>query len=89
MASCSRRPGPCPIAHAAGLLVHPYTFRAENTFLPADFRTGTDPNAFGDIFSEYELFFDLGVDGVFADQADIAVYARAAHRPGLDVAPAA
>ncbi len=78
-----------PDAHAAGLLVHPYTFRAENTFLPADFRTGTDPNAFGDIFSEYELFFDLGVDGVFADQADIAVYARAAHRPGLDVAPAA
>ena len=63
-------------AHRAGLLVHPYTFRAENTFLPADFRIGTDPARYGDIAAEYELFFSLGVDGVFADQPDIAVYAR-------------
>jgi len=63
-------------AHRVDLLVHPYTFRAENTFLPADFRIGTDPNRYGDIAAEYELFFDLGVDGVFADQPDIAVYAR-------------
>ncbi|HEY5116536.1 MAG TPA: glycerophosphodiester phosphodiesterase, partial [Nakamurella sp.] len=34
-------------AHAAGLLVHPYTFRAENQFLPTDYRTGADPNAYG------------------------------------------
>ncbi len=27
----------------AGLDVVPYTFRAENTFLPAQFRSGTDP----------------------------------------------
>ena len=26
-------------AHAAGLLVHPYTFRAENMFLPCELRT--------------------------------------------------
>jgi len=63
-------------AHRAGLLVHPYTFRAENTFLLADFRIGTDPARYGDIAAEYELFFSLGVDGVFADQPDIAVYAR-------------
>jgi len=63
-------------AHVAGLLVHPYTFRAENMFLPMDFRIGTDPNRYGDIAAEYELFFDLGVDGLFADQPDIAVYAR-------------
>ena len=30
-------------AHAHGLLVHPYTFRAENQFLPADLRIGSDP----------------------------------------------
>ncbi len=63
-------------AHDVGLLVHPYTFRAENTFLPMDFRIGTDPARYGDIAAEYELFYGLGVDGLFADQPDIAVYAR-------------
>ncbi|MBA2388743.1 MAG: glycerophosphodiester phosphodiesterase [Geodermatophilaceae bacterium] len=63
-------------AHRVDLLVHPYTFRAENTFLPADFRIGTDPARYGDIAAEYELFFSLGVDGLFADQPDIAFYAR-------------
>ncbi|MDZ5444683.1 hypothetical protein U2F26_18365 [Micromonospora sp. 4G57] len=42
-----------------------------------DFRIGADPNARGDITSEYELFFDLGLDGAFADQPDTAVAARA------------
>jgi glycerophosphoryl diester phosphodiesterase len=64
-------------AHRAGLVVHAWTFRAENQFLPADFRLGADPNARGDITSEYELFFDLGLDGVFSDQPDTAVAARA------------
>ena len=31
-------------AHARGLLVHPFTFRPENSFLPADFRQG-DPDS--------------------------------------------
>ncbi|WP_238453998.1 hypothetical protein [Micromonospora sp. ATA51] len=44
---------------------------------PVDFRIGADPNARGDITSEYELFFDLGLDGAFADQPDTAVAARA------------
>ena len=30
-------------AHAAGLRVHPWTYRAENYFLPERFRLGTDP----------------------------------------------
>ncbi|MEV6374570.1 glycerophosphodiester phosphodiesterase [Micromonospora musae] len=64
-------------AHRAGLVVHAWTFRVENQFLPADFRIGADPNARGDITSEYELFFRLGLDGVFADQPDTAVAARA------------
>ncbi len=64
-------------AHRVKLLVHAWTFRAENQFLPVDFRIGTDPNARGDITAEYELFFGLGLDGAFADQPDTAVAARA------------
>ncbi|MEH0844704.1 glycerophosphodiester phosphodiesterase [Micromonospora sp. CPCC 205711] len=64
-------------AHREKLVVHAWTFRAENQFLPADFRVGADPNARGDITSEYELFLGLGLDGVFADQPDTAVAARA------------
>lgn len=65
-------------AHRQKLVVHAWTFRAENQFLPVDFRIGADPNARGDITSEYELFFDLGLDGVFSDHPDTAVAARAA-----------
>ncbi|MEV4658114.1 glycerophosphodiester phosphodiesterase [Micromonospora sp. NPDC049301] len=64
-------------AHREGLLVHSWTFRAENQFLPVDFRIGTDPNARGDITAEYELFLGLGLDGVFTDHPDTAVAARA------------
>jgi glycerophosphoryl diester phosphodiesterase len=63
-------------AHSAGLQVHPYTFRDENQFLPADCRRGTDPNAKGDAFCEYDAFFDAGVDGVFSDYTDTALEAR-------------
>ena len=64
-------------AHRFGLLVHPFTFRPENEFLPADFREGnaTSPDfrrARGDQPAELELFFRLGVDGVFADNPDTA-----------------
>ncbi len=63
-------------AHAAGLLVHPYTFRNENAFLPLELRRGSDPAAWGDAIAEYEQFFGLGVDGVFSDYPDTAVEAR-------------
>ena len=63
-------------AHAAGLLVHPYTFRRENSFLPAELRRGEDPAAPGDLAAELRQFFALGVDGVFADFPDVAVGAR-------------
>jgi glycerophosphoryl diester phosphodiesterase len=63
-------------AHEAGLAVHAWTFRAENRFLPADFRIGTNPDARGDIISEYELFLRLGVDGLFTDFPDTLVAAR-------------
>lgn len=64
-------------AHAVGLKVHPYTFRAENSFLPADFRSA-DPSdaAFGDFAGELKAFFDTGIDGLFSDQPDIPVRIR-------------
>jgi glycerophosphoryl diester phosphodiesterase len=55
-------------AHAAGLLVHAWTFRAEQTFLPANIP---------DAAAEYGVFYATGLDGVFTDQPDLAVAARA------------
>jgi len=60
-------------AHRAGLVVHAWTFRAENRFLPLDFRLGDNPDLRGDGISEYEMFLRLGVDGVFSDHPDTAV----------------
>ncbi len=65
-------------AHRAGLVVHPYTFRNENAFLPRELRSSEDPAEYGDAFSEYDGFYGLGVDGVFSDNPDTAVEARAA-----------
>lgn len=65
-----------PDAHAAGLDVVAYTFRAENTFLPLELRSDADPADYGNLFAELKQFFDLGVDGVFTDNADIAKAAR-------------
>ncbi|GAA5184080.1 glycerophosphodiester phosphodiesterase [Rugosimonospora acidiphila] len=64
-------------AHAVGLAVHPYTFRAENQFLPADYVVEGGPNAFGRAIDEQVAFLRAGVDGLFTDQADIGVVARA------------
>ncbi|HSK96865.1 MAG TPA: glycerophosphodiester phosphodiesterase family protein, partial [Euzebyales bacterium] len=70
-------------AHRAGLVVHPWTFRNENMFLPVDFRQG-DPSAAtylmatGDAPAEYRTYFDLGVDGLFSDYPDTAVATRTA-----------
>jgi glycerophosphoryl diester phosphodiesterase len=65
-------------AHAVDLVVHPYTFRNENAFLPDDLHRGDSPDDYGKIFAEYEAFFEAGVDGVFSDNPDTAVAARAA-----------
>lgn len=46
-------------AHAAGLLVHPYTFRNEGLYLARDYN--------GDPEQEYRQFIQLGVDGYFTD----------------------
>lgn len=64
-------------AHAAGLKVHPWTFRAENAFLPVELRAGADPTAFGRVLEEQVTFLETGIDGLFTDQADVGVAAKA------------
>ncbi|WP_328454415.1 glycerophosphodiester phosphodiesterase [Streptomyces sp. NBC_00386] len=64
-------------AHRAGLILHPYTMRNENPFLPANFRQGTAADAYGDPFGAFKVYFETGIDGVFSDNADTAVLARA------------
>ncbi|MGC5534624.1 glycerophosphodiester phosphodiesterase [Streptomyces sp. SR-10] len=64
-------------AHAKGLRLHPYTLRNENSFLPADFRRGTDPNAYGDVFGACAAYLATGIDGIFADHPDTALLAAA------------
>ncbi|MEI7031942.1 glycerophosphodiester phosphodiesterase [Streptomyces pratensis] len=64
-------------AHARGLLLHPYTMRNENAFLPADFRRGSDPNAYGDVFGACAAYFATGIDGLFCDHPDTALLAAA------------
>ncbi|PNV35459.1 glycerophosphodiester phosphodiesterase [Streptomyces sp. DH-12] len=63
-------------AHRAGLIVHPYTLRNENPFLPAEFREGAGPDAYGDVFGAYRAYFATGIDGVFTDHPDTGLLAR-------------
>ncbi|MFN0069014.1 MAG: glycerophosphodiester phosphodiesterase [Limisphaerales bacterium] len=53
-------------AHAAGLMVHAYTFRNDGSLYGF-----TDPT------DEFIAYFNLGVDGVFTDFPDTGVAARA------------
>lgn len=57
-------------AHKVGLKVHPYTFRAENAFLPANFKNGSSPLDRGNSEAEIQLFLQTGIDGFFTDQPD-------------------
>ncbi|HKZ72786.1 MAG TPA: glycerophosphodiester phosphodiesterase [Steroidobacteraceae bacterium] len=63
-------------AHAAGLAVHGWTFRAENSFLPKNFQTGSDPASLGDLAAEVVTFLNAGMDGLFTDQPDLGVLGR-------------
>ncbi|MFE4636500.1 glycerophosphodiester phosphodiesterase [Streptomyces sp. NPDC056773] len=72
-------------AHARGLILHPYTARNENNFLPADYRRGTDPTAYGDAFGAFKAYFEQGIDGIFTDHPDTGLLAAEAFRPGRGV----
>ncbi|MFG3656330.1 glycerophosphodiester phosphodiesterase [Streptomyces sp. NPDC047706] len=63
-------------AHKVGLKLHPWTLRNENPFLPANFRKGTDADAYGDVFGAYRAYFATGIDGIFTDQPDTGLLAR-------------
>jgi glycerophosphoryl diester phosphodiesterase len=63
-------------AHAAGLVVHPYTFRPENQFLPAALRTGPAGSDYGRLLDELAAYLRAGVDGFFTDTPDLGVLAR-------------
>lgn len=62
-------------AHAAGLVVHPWTFRAENAFLPAAHRRGSKPTEHGDAAAEILAYLHAGIDGFFTDHPDIGLQA--------------
>lgn len=64
--------------HAAGMVIHPWTFRLENSSLPPDLRRGTDRNAPGDIITDITRCLDMGVDGLFSDFPGLAYQAREA-----------
>lgn len=69
-----RRPSPLvATAHACGLDVHVWTFRAENRFLPPHLRRGEEDAGHGDLRGEIREFLEAGIDGLFADHPDVAV----------------
>ena len=62
-------------AHARGMEVHGWTFRAENIFLPNEFDSSADPAAIGNLRGQILAFTALGMDGFFTDQPDLGVAA--------------
>ena len=54
-------------AHGLGLLVHPWTVRAENLFLPKPLRVGVNPNDQGQVEQVYAALYGAGIDGLFSD----------------------
>ena len=65
-------------AHAAGLKVHPWTFRRENYFLPLGDKGGINPAGHGDLGAEIQAYLNTGIDGLFSDNPREAVAAVAA-----------
>ena len=58
---------PIADAKAAGLLVHAWTARKENAFLPEQLRGSGGPAQTGCDYSLYATLMSAGIDGVFAD----------------------
>ncbi|KTE19076.1 glycerophosphodiester phosphodiesterase [Sphingopyxis sp. H050] len=68
-------------AHAAGLKVHPWTFRRENYFLPLGDKGGVNPAGHGDLAAEINAYLATGIDGLFSDNPrEAVVVTRAAQR---------
>lgn len=60
-------------AHAAGLKVHPWTFRRENYFLPLADKASLNPAGHGDLAAEIDVYLKTGIDGLFSDNPREAV----------------
>jgi glycerophosphoryl diester phosphodiesterase len=65
-------------AHRAGLAVHIYTMRVENSFVPPALRTSAIVSQRGRVEEEFAAYWAAGIDGVFTDNPDTGVGARAA-----------
>ena len=63
-------------AHAAGMAIHPWTVRAENTFLPKSLQRGSVPSDHGDAGALLTALYASGVNGVFSDFPGLAVKVR-------------
>jgi glycerophosphoryl diester phosphodiesterase len=63
-------------AHASKLAVHVWTFRAENEFLPEEFKAGPLPAHHGNLAGEIARYLARGIDGLFTDFPAIGVRAR-------------
>ncbi len=63
-------------AHALGLEVHVWTFRAENEFLPEDLRVGDAPAGHGRLAAEITRYVERGCDGFFTDFPAIGASVR-------------
>lgn len=63
-------------AHAQGLKVHGWTFRAENAFLPRKFRSSSARARRGNLPAELAVYLAAGMDGFFTDQPDLGVRGR-------------
>ena len=66
-------------AHAARIKVHVWTFRAENEFLPPEFKRGDEPGDHGDLEGEIRQFLERGIDGFFVDFPATGVRVRDAY----------
>lgn len=62
-------------AHRAGLTVVGWTFRRENSFLPAEFQSSPTPADPGDLIGEIRVFLKAGMDQFFTDNPDLGVAA--------------
>jgi glycerophosphoryl diester phosphodiesterase len=69
-------------AHDKKLLVHVWTIRPENNFLPDSLKRApkADPIMQGDTAGEIKAFLDAGIDGLFADSPVTAVPVVKAYR---------
>ena len=64
-------------AHAVGLVVHPWTVRAENYFLPMPLRVGAAPGDLGHVEAVFDALYATGIDGLFSDFPALNTAARA------------